>query len=92
MKKFVTYPSFNNQQVMFCTSEVSYDECDSFARLEYGNVAVRVENGYAKTICPYTDCDNCVLHHYDNEEGCHQHAFNLFKKLTSRITRTKALS
>lgn len=92
MKRFVTYPSFNNQQVMFCTSEISYDECDSFARLEYNNVAVRVENGYAETICPRTHCDECVLHYYDNEEGCCLHAFSLFKKLTSRITRTKALS
>lgn len=91
MKRFVTYPDFNNQQVMFCTSDVTYAEYENFARSRYGNVVVRVEEGYAETICPYADCDECVFHYYTNDEGCCKHAFNLFKKLTSRISKTKVL-
>lgn len=90
MKRLIHYDRFD-QDVLYVSPDVPFSDYEDFLYHKHGNVVVEVQDGYADNHCPKTDCDECIFHYYDNNEGCCEHAFNIFKRLSTRISKTKAL-
>lgn len=89
MQRLVHFDRFK-QDVLFISPDVSCDIYKDFLRKK-GSVAVQVHSDYAEAYCPSTNCETCIFHYYDNGEGCNKHAFNIFKRLSNRISNVKEL-
>ena len=90
MERLVYYDRFD-QDVLYVSSDVPFFYYKDFLYEKDGNVVAEVHNGYVELHCPTVDCEECIFHYYDNDEGCSKHAFNIFKHLSTRIIKTKAI-